>query len=89
VASNEKTAYVQGARAVMAFSVVDRLAELHAPTLVVVGEHDRVTPAVLSEVLVSRIAGARLVRISDAGHICVMEQPAAFNRILLEFLDSF
>jgi pimeloyl-ACP methyl ester carboxylesterase len=88
IASNDKEAYVRAARAVMAFSSVERLGELHLPTLVVVGEHDRVTPPVLSETLAGRIAGARLLRIADAGHICAMEQPAAFNRAMLEFLDS-
>lgn len=88
VASNDKAAYLRAARAVFAFSAADRMAEIRVPTLVVVGEHDRVTPPVLSEALASRIASARLVRIPDAGHICVMEQPAAFNRVMLEFLDA-
>jgi 3-oxoadipate enol-lactonase len=88
IANNDKEAYVRAARAVMAFSSTQRLAELQAPTLVVVGEHDRVTPPLLSETLAARIPNARLVRIAAAGHICVMEQPAAFNRVMLEFLDS-
>lgn len=88
IAANDKDAYLRAARAAMRFSVADRLAELNAPTLVVVGELDRVTPPVLSETLASRIAGARLVRIPAAGHICIMEQPDAFNRVMLEFLDS-
>lgn len=88
VAGNDKEAYLRAARAALAFSVEDRLGELRLPTLVVVGEHDHVAPPVLSETLAARIAGARLVRIPAAGHICNMEQSAAFNRVMLEFLDS-
>jgi pimeloyl-ACP methyl ester carboxylesterase len=88
IAGNDKTAYLRAARATFAFSAADRLNDVQVPALVVVGEHDRVTPPVLSEMLASRIAGARLVRIADAGHICVMEQPGAFNQVMLEFLDA-
>jgi 3-oxoadipate enol-lactonase len=88
IAANDKEAYVRAARAAMSFSIGDRLAEVHCPTLVVVGDEDRVTPPPLSETLAARIAGARLVRMPKSGHICVMEQPAVFNRIMLEFLDS-
>jgi 3-oxoadipate enol-lactonase len=88
VASNDKDVYTRTARAVMKFSVADRIGELRAPALVIIGEDDRVTPPVLSEALASRIAGARVARIPESGHISALEQPAAFNHALLEFLDS-
>jgi pimeloyl-ACP methyl ester carboxylesterase len=88
IAGNDKAAYVRAARAAFAFSAADRLGEVQVPTLVVVGEHDRVTPPALSETLASGIADARLARIPEAGHICVMDQPAAFNRVMREFLDA-
>jgi 3-oxoadipate enol-lactonase len=88
VARNDKPAYVRSARAAFGFSACDRLSEIHAPTLVVVGDADRVTPPPLSEDLAARIRGARLARIPNAGHISNMEQPAAFNRVVLEFLSA-
>ena len=36
----------------------------------------------------SKIPGARLEMIPDAGHAANMDQPEAFNRVLLEFLGS-
>jgi pimeloyl-ACP methyl ester carboxylesterase len=36
----------------------------------------------------SKIPGARLEVVSDAGHAANMDQPEAFNRVLLEILDS-
>jgi 3-oxoadipate enol-lactonase len=88
VASNDKTAYVRAARAAFGISLRNRLAEITAPTLVIVGEEDRVTPIPMSEELAAGINGARLVRIPGAGHISAIERPQEFNRALLEFLGG-
>ena len=88
VAGNDKRTYTHAARAIAAFSSADRLGEIDVPTLVVVGEDDRVTPPPLSETLAARIGGARLSRIASAGHICNLEQPAVFNQALLQFLEG-
>lgn len=88
VARNDKAAYVRTARATFGFTVRERLGEIAAPTLVIVGEEDRVTPPPLSEELARSIPGARLARIPKAGHISNMERPQEFNRRLSDFLDS-
>jgi 3-oxoadipate enol-lactonase len=88
VAGNDPPTYRRAARAAFAFSACDRLAELELPALVVVGEEDRVTPPALAETLAARIRGARLAPIAGAGHICNVDQPEAFNRILLDFLEK-
>jgi 3-oxoadipate enol-lactonase len=86
VAQNDKTSYVHAARAAFRFDVRKRLAEISVPTLVIVGEEDRVTPPPLSEEIASFIPGAVLRRISASGHISNIECPEEFNRALLEFL---
>jgi 3-oxoadipate enol-lactonase len=88
VAQNDKAAYVSAARSGFGFSVADRLSEITAPTLVIVGDQDRVTPPALSDDIAARISGARLVRIAGAGHISNMERPQEFNRAVLQFLES-
>ncbi len=45
------------------------------PVAVVVGEHDKLTPPVLSERLADAVPGARLVRVHDAGHMLPVERP--------------
>ncbi len=65
---------------------VDRLAEVRAPTLVLVGELDIPDFQIIAEVLAGNIAGARLQVIADAGHIPPLEQPEAFNQTLLAWL---
>jgi 3-oxoadipate enol-lactonase len=67
---------------------VDRLAELQAPTLVLVGELDVPDFQIIAEVLAGNIAGARLQVIADAGHIPALEQPDMFNQTLLGFLGK-
>jgi 3-oxoadipate enol-lactonase len=63
------------------------LSTIHCPTLIVVGEHDTITPPSMSEDMQRGIAGAELVVIPDAGHMSNMEQPGAFNAALASFLE--
>ena len=51
-----------------------------------VGEEDAVTPPAEAERLAQGIPGARLERIASAGHLSTLEQPAAFGRVLRDFL---
>ena len=64
---------------------VDRIA---APTLLIYGEHDRLTPPEIGRDLHRRIAGSEFVLIEGAGHLSNVEKPAAFNAALLDFLDA-
>ncbi len=63
------------------------LATIACPTLVVVGEGDELTPPALAEEIAGGIAGARLVVVPDSGHLSTLEQPAAVNRALAEWLS--
>ncbi len=63
------------------------LGRITVPTLVVVGEHDEVTPPRTSQRLAQGIAGARYVEIPAAGHLANQEQPEAFNESVVEFLE--
>lgn len=64
------------------------LERITAPTLVVVGEHDEVTPPRTSQRLAEGIAGARYVEIPGAGHLANQERPDAFNDVIAEFVES-
>ena len=68
--------------------VTGRLAEITAPTLVIVGEQD-VDPGVTASVaLAARIPGARFVALPDTGHLSALEQPDAFGAALLTFAST-
>ena len=67
--------------------VIDGLASIRVPTLIVVGDQDQpfVAP---SEYMAKKIPGARLEVIPGAGHSSNLDQPEIFNRVLREFLAS-
>ncbi len=69
------------------FDVRDRLEEIDVPTLAVVGEHDRLTPRWYHEDLAEGIPDCELAVIEDAGHLAMLERPAAFNAAVSSFLD--
>jgi len=69
----------------------NRTAELGAiacPTLVLVGSADQVTPAAEMRQMAAAIAGARFVELAGVGHLSNLEAPDAFNRAVLEHLNS-
>ncbi|MDX6536223.1 MAG: hypothetical protein QOD37_564 [Gaiellales bacterium] len=65
-----------------------RLAEIAAPTLVLVGEHDEETPLSYAEALATGIPHARLQIIPGAGHISNLEAPEAVGLALREHLAA-
>jgi pimeloyl-ACP methyl ester carboxylesterase len=62
------------------------LAEIRCPTLVLVGEQDRLIPPDRSQEIAAGIAGARYVSIPDCGHVSTIEQPQATTQALVEWL---
>jgi len=56
------------------FDVRDRIAEISAPTLVIGGTADRMTPLKYSQFLAERIPNAQLVTLEGAGHMMLLEQ---------------
>jgi 3-oxoadipate enol-lactonase len=67
---------------------VDALGQVAVPSLVAVGERDVPCFVDMSKVLADGIPGARYHVVAGAGHMINMEQPAAVNDLLLEFLDQ-
>jgi pimeloyl-ACP methyl ester carboxylesterase len=62
------------------------LAEVRCPTLVVWGALDPLLPVRFGRRMAATIPGARLVVLEDAGHNPMADQPARFNRAVLDFL---
>ena len=66
----------------------ERLREIGAPTLVVVGDRDLDDIKQIADVLAAGIPGARKVTMPDTAHLPPLEHPQEFNRILLDFLHT-
>ena len=67
---------------------VDRLHEIHVPTLFVVGDQDVADILKIGDLIIDNVRGAQRAVIPGTAHHLNMEQPAEFNRIVLDFLNG-
>lgn len=64
------------------------LPQIKVPTLIVVGSFDEFTPVADAEFMRDKICGSKMAVIEGAGHLPNLEDPAAFNRIVSDFLET-
>ncbi|HEX9614543.1 MAG TPA: alpha/beta fold hydrolase [Bacteroidota bacterium] len=64
------------------------LASVNVPTLILVGEHDSLTPPSASEAMHKHIKGSTLHVIPDAAHMSNIENAPVFNKHLVEFVKG-
>ena len=83
-----KDSYLKAIAAMTRYEPVAKLAEIKVPTLVICGDEDKLTPPAVSQDMANTIPGARLAILEAAGHLSNIEQPAAFNTVLREFLTA-
>jgi 3-oxoadipate enol-lactonase len=86
-AENDKDAYYAALRAIIGWSVRDRVGGIRCPVLVVAADHDY-TPVSAKEAYLPLMPRATLKVIADSRHATPMERPQAFNAVLLDFLDA-
>jgi len=67
------------------FDLRAKLASVRAPTLVIVGQHDWITPIERTDEIVSGIAGATRAVLANSGHMGHIEEPAAFAAAIQTF----
>lgn len=81
-------AYARQAQAYLQYDPAGRSHGIAAPTMVVVGEQDLLTPPWIAREVAESIPGARfeLIRGAGASHVAPLERPDAFNGLVLEFL---
>jgi pimeloyl-ACP methyl ester carboxylesterase len=86
--SQPKHAYAKHFEADLSHDALDRLDQIHCPTLVVYGTEDLITLPRYNRRVADRIPGARIAEIPNAGHIAWGERPDRVNLAINEFLDS-
>ena len=64
-----------------------QLKEITAPTLLVSGQYDEATPAMVKEIN-GLIPGSKWELFAESSHMPHVEEPAKFKRVVSEFLDS-
>jgi pimeloyl-ACP methyl ester carboxylesterase len=70
------------------FDVMDRVAEIDVPILVLTASEDRLTPVKYGTFLADHIRNSSIVHIEDAGHLSPMEKPQEITQAILEFVSS-
>ena len=84
----DPAAYRLGVEAVWLADQRVRAESIEAPTLILVGDEDIITPPALSEQLGTLIAGSRIEIVKAAGHLSNAEQPEMFNELVDRFLSE-
>jgi 3-oxoadipate enol-lactonase len=79
--------YLQALRALTRWSVLPRLQELQMPVLVLAAEHDYFTREEMLQ-FAHALPKGRFHLFAGAHHGTPLEQPQAFNAVVLKFLDS-
>jgi 3-oxoadipate enol-lactonase len=86
--ATSRRGYAAALRALAQFDARGQMAAIRRPTLVVAGDRDGMVPLAPKLRLAAAIPGARIVVVPASGHATPYDQPATFNRILLEFLAA-
>jgi malonyl-CoA O-methyltransferase len=80
-------ALVAGLEILRTADLRQELASIAIPTLVIAGEHDRITPVTAGRELASRLPSARFVEVPKAGHAPFLSHPDTVRREVENFLS--
>jgi pimeloyl-ACP methyl ester carboxylesterase len=70
------------------FDVMERLAEIEAPVLILSASDDKMTPPKYATYMADHIGKSSMVTIEDAGHLSPMEKPQEVAEAIAEFVSS-
>lgn len=79
---------LRSSRDLLREDISELLPQVAAPTLVIWGERDVLVPPALGRMLAQSIAGASFVSLPRAGHVVMVDAPAEFNRLVVDFLQQ-
>jgi len=83
---NDPAAYAASARAFGGYNWTAELGRIRAPTLILQGLSDQLTPPGGSVILARGIPRSRLIMVPEAGHNLPLEMPELFSAAVLAFL---
>lgn len=85
---NKAIRVVATAKSAVRHNLGDKLHKIKAPTLLIWGKQDAVTPPFVAEKFHELISHSRLHFLDKCGHAPMMEKPDDFNNILAAFLKE-
>ncbi len=86
-ARNDKSAYLRALSALVGWSVMGKLPQIHCPVLVVAADMDY-TPVDWKRKYTNLMPKATMVVIPDSRHMMPIERPALFHAAILPFLKG-
>ena len=69
------------------FNAADKLGDISAPTLIICGDTDKMTPLHFSKQLAENIPNVALIVIAEAGHMLNIEQPEKVAQAIVQFIN--
>ncbi len=85
--TNNKAAYLKSMSALINWDISDRLTEIQCRTLILAAENDYFSVA-SKKAYCKQIAKAKLKVIKNTHHALPVEDPAAFNQAIIEFIED-
>ena len=67
---------------------IQRLHEIHHPTLILIGEYDASGTQAAADELECQVTSSRKVGIPETAHMIPLERPELFNEVILGFLKE-
>lgn len=83
-----KNAFKQGRGSAVTKISTELLQQIKNETLIIWGENDKLFPVEYGEMAIKFISNSKFHSIQDAGHLSLMDQPAIFNKTLMDFLKN-
>jgi 3-oxoadipate enol-lactonase len=88
IRSTDPRGYAGCAAVVKTLDLSHSLPRITAPTLLIVGEEDPGSPPEAARAIQRQILGSKLVVLGSASHLSNIEQPEAFNRVVIDFIEA-
>ncbi|NHM26381.1 alpha/beta hydrolase [Desulfofundulus sp. TPOSR] len=79
--------YLADYQACDSFDRMSDIQKIKVPTLIIVGDEDKMTPVKYAQYLNNQIANSRLKIIYGAGHMTMLEKPREVNEAIIDFLN--
>lgn len=88
LASNDPAGYAAQCRALVGLEQVDRLGSITAPTLLISGERDGVSPPAVTQANAAAMPNGSFEIVEDCGHILTWEKPGELAAAAWPFLRA-
>jgi pimeloyl-ACP methyl ester carboxylesterase len=87
IASNPKKVYLKNLKSLFGWGVLEYLADIEVPTLMLTGDRDY-SPVALKQAVVDAMKNAKLVVIANTGHGTPIEKPEETNEAIVRFIGA-